>query len=293
MLPRFRAFLRRALDCFAKDQRLQIGSIQILLPRDHKLPKLKARYPKYDQFLPFLADEFPDGGIVIDIGANCGDTFASIAIVNPSLKQVVVEPDSEFLEYLHINIDIIKNRYPDLQVSVISKAILRSNKPFRLVGSSGTKSMDFDLSSEIIPSQTLDDVLSQVEFAKVCLVKVDVDGFDFEVLLSGLRSLANLKEALIYFEMDVSNLDQLEGYLELHNALLEIGYSQWYLFDNFGNFFQKIDSYNQISSVMKYSIGQKNSSQPSIYYFDVLVCRPYQVETVQRIVENFENFYAK
>jgi len=289
---RLRAFLRLALDYFAKDQRLQIGSIQILLPSYHKLPKLKATYPKYDQFLPFLADEFPDDGIVIDIGANCGDTFASIAIVNPNLKQVVVEPDSEFLKYLHINIGIIKKRYPELEVSVISKAILRAHKPFRLVGSSGTKSMDFDQSSEIIPSQTLDDVLSEVEVAKVCLVKVDVDGFDFEVLLSGLRSLANLKEALIYFEMDVSDLDQFEGYLELHGALLEIGYSQWYLFDNFGNFFQKSDSYNQITSVIKYSIGQKNSSKPAIYYFDVLVCRPSQVEKVQRIIENYENSYG-
>ena len=292
MHTRLRRFLRFVLNYFNKDQNLQFESIQIILPSYHKLPKLKARYPKYDQFLPFLAREFPDDGIVVDVGANCGDTFASIAVINSHLTQVVVEPDIEFLKYLHINICTIKSKYPELKVSVIPKAILRSEKVFGLVGNSGTKSMDFEETSELIPSQSLDEVLAELDLEKVSLVKVDVDGFDFEVLLSGSAGLSKIKNALIYFEMDVSNFEQLEGYLELYGALGDIGYSHWYLFDNFGNFLFESDSFSQMSSAMKYSLGQKSNSQPSIFYFDVLACRSTQVNMVQRIVDEYESFFG-
>jgi FkbM family methyltransferase len=281
--------VRLSLTYFRKDQNHSIGNIKIILPGFHQLPRLKAKYPKYDQFLPFLAKEFGDGTIVVDIGANCGDTLTSIAIANPRLRQIVVEPDNDFLRYLYVNINSLQNRYPDLDVSVFPKAILRSNKAFRLVGSKGTKSMIFDPNSEIIPSQTLDELLAEVDPTNVSLIKVDVDGFDYEVLLSGVNSLAKLQEAVIFFEMDVSNLEQINGYLELHSELGKIGFSEWYLFDNFGNYLQKSNSYSQIFSLRKYSLRQKKRSQPSIYYFDILVCRPNQVKKVESIIESYES----
>jgi hypothetical protein len=89
--------------------------------------------------------------------------------------------------------------------------------------------------------------------------------------------------------MDVSNLEQIDGYLELHSELGKIGFSEWYLFDNFGNYLQKSNSYSQIFSLMKYSLRQKKSSQPSIYYFDILVCRPNQIKKVEGIIESYES----
>ncbi|MEI7464384.1 MAG: hypothetical protein WCJ87_03490 [Burkholderiales bacterium] len=52
--------------------------VSILMPKNHRLAEYKKRHRLYDQFLPHLARYLPTGGVVVDIGANVGDTLAAM-----------------------------------------------------------------------------------------------------------------------------------------------------------------------------------------------------------------------
>ena len=93
------------------DINYQIGSIFIDLPSRHLLPRYQLQNPKYDKFLPFLAEKLPSNTTFIDIGANCGDTIVSVVQKNPYLDFVCIEPDNTFYEYLTLNINKIKQKY--------------------------------------------------------------------------------------------------------------------------------------------------------------------------------------
>jgi len=89
---RIRDFLFRR----GKDIDYSIGHYSIKLPYGHNLPGFQRNHPHYDRFLPHLAKYLPGGSFVVDVGANCGDTFAGMFNENPSLNFVCVEADAFF-----------------------------------------------------------------------------------------------------------------------------------------------------------------------------------------------------
>jgi tRNA G46 methylase TrmB len=86
----------------AKDESVlyELGRLLIHLPRYHKLPEYQQRHRQYDRFLPHLIKDLDHDDIVIDVGANCGDTLAGMVSKNPKLHYICIEPDNEFYSYL-------------------------------------------------------------------------------------------------------------------------------------------------------------------------------------------------
>ena len=89
---------------FRINHRYRLGNFEIILPAEHMLPFYKSKYSRYDKFLPFLAEYFKDGDLIIDVGANVGDTVVQIFLVNNKLSFICIEPDSRFFKYLLYNI---------------------------------------------------------------------------------------------------------------------------------------------------------------------------------------------
>ncbi len=117
------------------------GNFSILLPPYHNLPTYQMLCPLYDRFLPHLSKYLQPHDLVIDVGANCGDTLAGMFEANPSLSFFCVEADEEFFGYLTRNITHIKSRYPEASITAFQAFAAANVKGGLLQGSRGTKAI--------------------------------------------------------------------------------------------------------------------------------------------------------
>jgi len=89
----------------SKDREYLIGEYYITLPACHKLDFYQREFKNYDKKLPIIAalvsNKYHDA-VIVDIGANVGDTAAAIrtAVSSPI---ICVEGNSDFLKYLNKN----------------------------------------------------------------------------------------------------------------------------------------------------------------------------------------------
>lgn len=86
-----------------------IDGFSIKLNDEHMLDVYQSKLPMYDRFVPYLgiiADMFSNGGnesIVVDIGANVGDTVAGF-IRHTRANVICVEPTDKFYDLCKENI---------------------------------------------------------------------------------------------------------------------------------------------------------------------------------------------
>jgi len=79
-----------------------IWGVMIKLDSGHVLPAYKKEHINYDRFLPHLVGFINDeDSIVVDIGANYGDTLAALAISNSNLTYICIEVCIDSYDYLY------------------------------------------------------------------------------------------------------------------------------------------------------------------------------------------------
>lgn len=64
----------------------KVKNFDLQIPIDHRLPLYQSQFANYDRFLPHLAKQLDSNDLVIDIGANVGDTVAAMLLENPNLR---------------------------------------------------------------------------------------------------------------------------------------------------------------------------------------------------------------
>jgi hypothetical protein len=139
-----------------------------------------------------------------------------------------------------------------------------------------------------VKSVTLDEVIeTSCHGDLVSIIKTDTDGFDAEVLLSGL-SMIKKWTPVLYFECD-TNEKTMQQYVDLYDQLEEIGYSI-FAYDNFGMPFIKVESKELFIELLNYCQKTKlGMSNTTIYYFDCLAYHPSN-ELGQKINSGYEDF---
>ena len=210
----------------------RVGNIHLWLPPEHLLPIYKQKYRLYDSFLPVLANRLPKNSIVVDVGANIGDSCKSMYGINSSLNFVCVEPDAKFFKYLKFN----TRKIPKQNLFLHNLLVTESGGSFKLVGKNGTKSMQ-------------------------------VDGFDFDVLLSG-RSVISEKQPLVFAEFSFVDGSSLSKYLSAVNFLISANYTHAFIFKNAGAFECSIDL-NQLEDFLLKSVNSLNMFV-GVSYFDIM-----------------------
>ena len=223
---------KRQLRIFFKiDQIIYIDNKRIILPPGHLLSLYESVYPKYDKFLPTVIGKIQENEVIIDIGANIGDTLFRLLNINTRPYYYCIEADNFFFEYLQ------KNK-KSLDASIQNKIILIKT----LVGdqlkgnlsesTTGTKSL---IVSDLgVKSKKLDDIIMEHKIKNIKLIKVDVDGFDYNILFSAINELKNNKPDIFFEYMPLDELGK-KNYLRLLEKLNEIGYSNWTILDNYGS----------------------------------------------------------
>jgi len=259
----------------AVDIGYEIGKFVIRLPHDHLLPVYQARFPQYDRFLPHLARFLPNNSIVIDVGANCADTLAGMADKNETLDFLCIEADQFFFQYLSVNAEVIKNTTPARQIVLVKCLVGSEVTNVVMAGGGGTKKAVYsqDPNHDAIQSASLDSILeiTNAQVERISLVKVDTDGYDYDVLNSSFHLLER-RQPLLFFEAHFSDDHQLAKYKELITAIEKFGYTNWTVFDNFGGLMLSEAAPNQVNDLLAYVWRQnQNQSNRTIYYIDILV----------------------
>ena len=119
--------------------KLKYKYFSILLPADHALPEYKKRHKNYDRFLPCLVTYLDHRDTIIDIGANVGDTLASMIEKNSKPNYVCIEADDYFYNYLSKNLTLIKKSIKNAKIKIIKAFIGKNINNICLKGKNGTK----------------------------------------------------------------------------------------------------------------------------------------------------------
>lgn len=232
LLLKMRAFLVRHGDPVV---RIRIDGTPVYLRLSHQLPRYKRLHPYYDTSLCRLAafEKKATGSLVmIDVGANVGDTMLSVAAKTPG-RFLCIEGDPCHFELLMRNARSIGN-------SVTCECVLcgASDKKTNLTVQRGRGTSVFsedNTGKSSYDMKTIDSLVCEhPDFKAVNLIKIDTDGYDLQVL-RGAADILLRAQPMVFFEFEPRHLAQTESDpLSIFPFLRALGYQSIYLYNNRG-----------------------------------------------------------
>jgi len=263
------------------------GRFSLFLPPEHTLASIQRDHPLYDRFLPHLAKFLAAGSTVIDVGANCGDTLASMLDANTGLRFLCLEPDDSFYSYLRHTAAGISEREPAASITLVKALVGKQVKSASLDRSGGTSKAVSGTGEGALRSSTLDALAGQTQLQPVELLKVDVDGYDYDVIDSA-SALIERDRPLIFFECQHDNEAQKAAYVGTITRLARLGYSDWVVFDNFGNPLLRTIDAGAIAQLFEYVWRQnRRIATRTIWYFDLLAVPPNRRALIDSALESY------
>lgn len=247
-----------------------IGRKVLYMRESHKLHIYYARNPLYDRALPRICkkiNEIDGKLILIDIGANVGDTVSLITDEVPG-SFLCMEGDSEYLSLLKLNTANIKNSNVFIQESFCSEDV--SNDTYKVERFDGTAKLiaggGIDLQNDI-SFMSLDSAIAKYPlFHDTNVLKIDTDGFEISVLKSGPIFLSKAMP-VIYFEfVPELYLNNKQDPMFIFELLKNGGYHKALFYNNFGLPIEIVDTSDELRIKELINLIDYNK----IYYYDVL-----------------------
>ncbi|MFA6990721.1 MAG: FkbM family methyltransferase [Candidatus Babeliales bacterium] len=270
---------------------VKIGDKEILIPLDHKLDSYMTSYPRYDKALGEIArimHEHLGHFTAIDIGANVGDSAALICKYH-NIPVLCIEGCSEFMPYLKLNATKIGTHIQIANCFVGTQSGFIDNKLMNV--KNGTASMPNYFSDETDKKHALNNIKTLAEillqnksFENAALIKIDTDGYDFSIILHSLNYFKK-NMPILFLEYDPSYNGNNEAESAM-NALWNIGYRHFLIYDNFGNFLIALHDTNSFCDINAYLAANRKTKQV-IYYFDVCAISHEKFEVFEKI-RNYE-----
>jgi FkbM family methyltransferase len=268
----------------AVDREYKLGEYKIILKHNHMLDKYQSLFPLYDKFLPLLCSDFK--GLIVDIGANIGDTSIAIFSKNKSSFIVGVEPDDTFYNECIANITInnLNSRFLAVNkfVSTTHGKFIVDKNTTSSTGSMSKGELGAGESNTISFSELMT-LIPEEEKQAFELIKIDTDGFDWDIINSFSEYALNhrLKPRFVFLEMQTFlnndesktiNRDECANkYGTSLQKLFEAGYNLFCLFDNFGTHIKTTGSIDEILEINRYlTRSQVHNHHSSIHYLDIL-----------------------
>jgi FkbM family methyltransferase len=212
-------------------------------------------------------------GVVLDIGANIGDSMIIIAS-NSGLPVHCVEPSDFFFAYLKEN---IARHFPGQ--ATLEQGFVTSREgeaPMGLVHWGGTAQPGSAPFTEHCGALSIRRLLGK--FPDVALLKVDTDGYDQEILLgafeTGPGNMPENRRFAIYFEFEIasSEPDQVrkicQRAMAFFRSMSELGYETGFFWDDFGRCLGEFDI-GQTSSVRNIINYMTHLRQRPVWGFDI------------------------
>jgi FkbM family methyltransferase len=204
----------------------------------HNLPRILADLPDYGRNVAELvrALQAPEP-IVIDVGANIGDTALLLARFAPGARVLCIEGDEQFLPFLTSNTSQIPN-------VTIAQAILSDRNAAikgRFASHQGTAHLVLEEAGGAFETRTLDDLLRDYpRFSRPDVIKIDTDGFDAPIM-RGARDVLASSRPVLFYEWDPHSYE-VAGENDFSHAelLMELGFDWFMIFSNRGELLLRI-----------------------------------------------------
>lgn len=264
-----------------------INGFKVKLPKKHMLPVFQKKFPLYHRFLPFFIKNYQQTGTIINVGANCGDTLFSMH--TKENHYVCIEGSKFFYDYLTHNV----SQYNLKNVESICALVGNNVETSGTLSKGETTKLVVNLDGDDgIQYQRLDDICSDIK--DLILLKSDVDGFDYDVINSGLKLIEKFKP-ILYFEAQFNVEDDMCKYQDLIKTLNNKDFTYMVLFDNFGEvFYRGTIDHSLLNNFFDYVFYQNfGKAARTIYYFDILICDHHKINEVSSIIDQYIKSYKK
>jgi FkbM family methyltransferase len=162
----------------------------------------------------------------------------------------LIEADQYFFKYLKKNKGLLEKDIQD-RVTLINE-LVGNNLKGHLTQKSNLGSKFLVESPDGLETKSLDKIIIDGNIQNIKLIKVDVDGYDYNVLLSAMNEIKKNKPSLFFEYMSLNKTE----YIELIKKLYEIGYSEWTIINNYGS---AIFENKHYKDVLGYIDSEKNS----------------------------------
>ena len=227
-----------------------------------------------------ILSKYTDGGMVIDIGSNIGSTSLALMTMDKSCKVRSFEPQLYLAQMQKETMK--KNDYLDrirIYHNAVGHKCIRSitlSSTFNHIDSLEGRNSEINYDDnhlrnygginigqggEIVDMITIDSIFCDTEMTeKISLIKIDVEGFETEVLLGATNTLNDNNLKAIIIELNGSG--QRYGYdeINIHKMLLEYGFTMY--------------SYNPFKR--EFTIANEIGNLNTIYLRDIEISSPQQ-----------------
>lgn len=150
-----------------------------------------------------------EGDVVVDVGVNIGETAMNFArIVGPSGAVLGFEPDP--VTFLRARTNLSLNSFPNLRLENIALGGEEGVVTLERValGNSGMNrvtKLPPSTEAATVKMTTLDHFIRRADLSRIDLVKLDVEGYELEVIKGSQESLARFRP-ILFIEVDDRNL---------------------------------------------------------------------------------------
>jgi FkbM family methyltransferase len=218
---------------------IRVGRTDIVLPADHALDRHQARWKRYDRALgdiaSFVEKKYP-GFRAIDIGANVGDTAALIC-AHHDVPTLCVEGHPAFIDLLRENARRIG---PHIFIEPVFIGETDSSAILRVHDHQGTATLieaTEEQGGKRIHTVSLGSLLAKrTDFLSHRLLKIDTDGFDFQIINSSVDILRQLKPIVFYEYAPFEQRPDIDAGLRTYQSLVAAGYCRFMVYLNFGHY---------------------------------------------------------
>lgn len=299
IISRIRLERRKLLDKKKINISTSKGRYVIHTTHGHPLKSYLKKMRLYDRFLPFLIRNTNSG--IIDIGANIGDTMTLIKSITDT-DILCVEPDTEFIKLLEKNILI--NKFNNVIIYPFAISNLKKSIILKKNSLNNTASIEENFYSNDINTKTFTDLIEDlnINLSNFNTIKIDTDGYDWDCLESIYDYCRNNSHYFnyIFYEhqtylnnagpYDSERGYREEKYIKILYKLRDIGFNNYFLFDNFGTFLFHTTDINILSNINEYIKRTRiENNHSTIHFIDVLICNDKNVDLVYKSIKEYVN----
>lgn len=182
-----------------------------------------------------------------DIGANVG-VYSILASVNAGAKSITVEPIP--VTYNHLNANVKINNAEDLILTIQAgvgdeESMLRFTKNNDTTNSVALNQLEDDGNTVLVPVKKMDDIFNT---ATPSVLKIDVEGFEWQVLHGGQRILSDNALKAIIIEINGSGEAYGISNDAIHSFLTGYNFAP-YSYNPFHRRFIKQDTYGDDNTI--------------------------------------------
>lgn len=265
---------RRTRVVLQREQDYEIGGTPVVLPAECDLPFYQRRDPSYDAYaIPILRKLASSAGsvLVVDVGANVGDTAVAALSAAPNIDVVAVEGGQYFLSYLRRNLQSFGDR-----VRIVEGFVGPIGQHHSYNHNGRTGGFGSGVAVNAGPTIVTDwvsapELLDGQHQLKVW--KSDTDGFDIHILVQHWDRIAAEADA-IWFEFDPVGTCGDKADIGRLADLIGAVNRPTFFFDNVGHLILGAAAGTSSASAMRYLAAwlvEQRTGLLSVPYLDVWV----------------------